>query len=70
MNSYYIDDHRSKKWYHRIFLHLLEVAILNSYILYKRKIVKPLNLKEYRYVIIKGLIGNTRKRRNIPDSKE
>ena len=33
--SLYKTKNRTKKWYHRIFFHLLNVAIMNSWILHR-----------------------------------
>ena len=33
--SYYIPRLRSRKWYIRVFFHLLEIAINNSFVLYE-----------------------------------
>ena len=35
MLSFYKSKHRSRKWYHRIFFHLVNLSIVNSWILYK-----------------------------------
>ena len=45
---------RSKKWYHRIFFHFVDVALCNSWLLYKRDFVKdvrtdqPMSLYEFK----------------------
>jgi len=66
--SYYTVDHKSVKWYMRIVLHLLSVIINNSFILYckaKKTLSKCSNQLEFRISIIKALISEMRKRKNI-----
>lgn len=50
---------KSKKWYMRIFYHLLDVTIINSWLLYKRvlenKKEKPVNLYDFRVELAETL---------------
>ena len=39
---YYSIDRKSKKWWRKLVFYLLEVTIVNSYILYKETVVSPL----------------------------
>ena len=49
---------RSKKWYHRLFFHLLDMTVINAWLLYKRQLKatsvghagrsKPLSLHEFK----------------------
>ena len=58
MKSFYEIDRRSKKWWHRIMWHLLDVAVVNSFLIFnERNEGKSLTLKEFRLAVIAGLIG-------------
>ena len=56
MISYYSPDLRSKKWYTQILLHLIEIAIHNSFILYTMTKNQKLTYLEFRKSIIKSLL--------------
>jgi hypothetical protein len=55
-SNYYIPRLRSRKWYVRVFFHLIEVAINNSFILYenflKQNAINCPSRMEYRKNII------------------
>ena len=58
MKSYYEIDRKSKKWWHRIFIHFLDVSVTNSYLLFKIKSQgKPIPLKDFRLAVVAGLVG-------------
>ena len=38
--SYYSFNHKSKRWYMKLFFHFLEIAIHNSYIMYKNSMIQ------------------------------
>jgi len=66
--SYYINDHRSVKWYWRIVLHLLFVALYNSFIIYsdvKKKSPKLHTFISYQKSVIKSLVSGLRRRKKI-----
>lgn len=52
---------KTKKWYRKMFFWLLEVAIVNSYILYKHQQTqyqnKPLSHADFRYSLIDNLVA-------------
>ena len=52
-SSYYSFPHKSLKWYRPIFNWLMEIAIINSFKLYKHIIDDDLSLLNYRRAIIK-----------------
>ena len=45
---YYSIERKSKKWWRKLVFWLLEVAIMNSYILYKETVVSLLSHVDYR----------------------
>ena len=45
---YYSIETKSKKWWRKLVFWLLEVAIMNLYILYKETVVSPLSHVDYR----------------------
>ncbi|XP_014259125.1 piggyBac transposable element-derived protein 4-like [Cimex lectularius] len=58
MISYYIGARKSLKWYKKLGFHIMEVLLLNAYLLYKRYSVQSttLNLLQFRENIIKYLV--------------
>lgn len=58
LKSIYEVSRKSKKWWHRIFFYFLDIALVNSFILFKKRSEgKTLNLKIFRLSVILGLIG-------------
>lgn len=56
----YAIDSRSKKWWSRIFFHLLDTTIVNAYVIYSFNIKglgKALSLKDFRLSIVRALCG-------------
>ena len=57
---------KSKKWWRKMFFWLLEVAVVNSFILYNLNIERnqksKLSHKKYRLQLIKSLVGDVRNR--------
>jgi hypothetical protein len=57
---------KSKKWWRKMFFWLLELAVVNSFILYNLSAVetqKPkLSHKKYRLELMKALVGDVRNR--------
>ena len=53
-SAYYSFSKRSVKWWKKLMFWLLEVAIVNSYILYKATVDNPLSHSNYRWKLILG----------------
>jgi hypothetical protein len=63
MKAVYSINRKSKKWWHRIFFHLLDVAVVNSFITYRElykigKVDNDIKLKEFRRLIYRGLLSD------------
>ena len=58
INIYEI-DRKSRKWWHRIFFHLLDVALVNSYIIYKNLLNEDLPLKSFQILVVHWLAGDS-----------
>ena len=56
--SYYPFSHRTVKWWKRAFFHLLDVALVNSYIMYTEstQIGRKLTHEQFRVEVAKGLL--------------
>ena len=54
--SYYELNRKTIKWWKRIFFHLLDIAIVNSFIIYKKYLNANITQKQYRNEIIKTII--------------
>ncbi|XP_040072344.1 piggyBac transposable element-derived protein 4-like [Ixodes scapularis] len=71
LKSYYEVDRKSKKWWHRIFFHFMDVSVVNAHILFKQIMagerVPP--LKEFKLQVAEGLMGapdlNPHKKRKV-----
>ena len=53
---------RSKKWYHRLWFHLLDLTVVNAWLLYKRHLsesnstrCKPMRLQEFKASVAQAL---------------
>lgn len=58
MISYYSCPHKSAKWYKKVIFHLLDVAIWNTFYIYKTYFKKPdYRFKDFRDSLIKDLIN-------------
>lgn len=56
--SLYKVDRKSRKWWHRLFWHFLDLTVVNSFIIFRdRAQTKSLTLKEFRLAVAAGLIG-------------
>ncbi|XP_041949787.1 piggyBac transposable element-derived protein 4-like [Alosa sapidissima] len=53
--SYYSYQHRAMKWYHRLFHHIREVALVNAYILHKES-GNTMQSAGFRELVVKGLL--------------
>ena len=73
-SSYYSIQLRSKRWYIKIFYHFLDIAIINSHILYQetyRKAgKKSLDQLEFRMEVIRELMQDLRLALSIPTTKK
>ena len=45
------------KWYKKLFFHMFDMASINAFYLYKTKISKSLQLKDFRLELIKNIIS-------------
>lgn len=67
---------KSKKWYMCIFTHLLDVAICNAWLLYRRDLQlmnvneEPMPLKDFKYKIANSLILEKKRKRGRPTLAE
>ncbi|KAJ8926494.1 hypothetical protein NQ314_021139 [Rhamnusium bicolor] len=52
-------DRKSRKWWHRLFWHFLDLTIVNTYIIFKDRApnCKIISLKEFRLSVACGFIG-------------
>lgn len=68
--SAYNIDRRSKKWWHRIFWHFIDVTVVNAFIIYKQSQPDPgMTLKSFRLSVVDGLVQSpNRKRKGKPPS--
>jgi len=70
LSSYYIPNLKSKRWYMKAFFHLLEISIMNSYIIYsnicQKANKKSIDHLSFRKEIIRGLIQDTHENKKIP----
>ncbi|XP_043283530.1 piggyBac transposable element-derived protein 4-like [Venturia canescens] len=58
LKSTYARDRKSKKWWQRIFWHLMDTAVVNAYILYIEQGNRDnLNLKTFRLGLVNALVG-------------
>ena len=66
--SYYTFGHGSHKWYFSIIMFVLEVAAINSYVLYQHAHVRNSfnNYHDYRRQLSKGLLHKLSVKRKIP----
>lgn len=67
MKSSYEIDRKSRKWWHRIFFHFCDVAVINSYILFSSMAdEKSLTSKQFRFHLSTHLIGSEKNFLNKP----
>lgn len=70
--SFYEINRKSKKSWHRIFWHFVDVTVVNSFIIYKlNNPDTKMLLKDFRLVIVNEFVGfsNPKKRDRKPDKK-
>ena len=68
---YYSFDRKSVKWWHKLMFWLLEVSIVNTYILYRETVVSPLLHADFRRNLVVGLceqwpVGDIRRQLMLP----
>lgn len=57
MLSYYPCERKTVRWYKKVFVHVLQVAMVNAWSLYKLAYVdKKITLYDYRHIVIKSLL--------------
>ena len=47
---------KTRKWWRKVFFWLMEVAVVNSYILYKETVVAPLSHRHFRLSLVQDLV--------------
>lgn len=58
LKSCYELDRKSRKWWHRIFWHFLDLSVVNAFILFKAQITGAgMSLKEFKVAVVSGLVG-------------
>ena len=70
MMSYYSPIMRSRKWYIAILLHFLEIALHNSFIIYKKMKDQKLQFLDFRKAIMESLILEFRQRKLQPSQEQ
>nr|XP_054750234.1 piggyBac transposable element-derived protein 4-like [Lytechinus pictus] len=68
--QYYLHQHRSLKWWKRIFFHLLETTLVNAHIIYKSYDHPKLDLLQFRVKVIKAFFGWPRAQHGRRGSRE
>lgn len=56
MLSYYSFEHKSLRWYKKVIIHVMQVLLINSYLLYNKFSGKNVNLYDFRLSVIKSII--------------
>lgn len=58
LKSLYEISRKSKKWWHRIFFHFVDVTVTNAYIIFRERSpnTKGLTLKQFRLSVVEGLV--------------
>jgi len=71
LKSCYQISQKSKKWWHRIFWHFVDVTLVNAFIIYKLILLqKNLSLKDFRLSVADFLIGvSNRPKKERPPTK-
>lgn len=68
-SSHYFFEHKSNRWYIRIFMHFLEIALRNSYILYSKDTNSNINFINFRKSVARALVKKMRERKRISKTK-
>ena len=64
-NSYSI-SRRTFKWTKNLFFHLLDLAVLNSYILHSSCGGKKMSHRDFRYTLVRNILAHARPERRVP----
>ena len=64
-NSYSI-NRRTWKWTKKLFFHLFDLAILNSYILFSSCRDKKISHRDFRLTLVRNLLAQTGQEWNVP----
>ena len=64
-NSYSI-SRRTFKWIKKLFFHLLDLAILNSYILHSSCGGKKMSHRDFRYTLVRNMLTHAGPERRVP----
>lgn len=56
LTSYYSCPRKSIRWYKKVMFHLIDVTVVNSFLLYREITKSKMNLLSFREAIIKGLL--------------
>lgn len=59
MLSYYLSERKTIRWPKKLFMHVLEMLLLNAHYLYNKYAEKKMTLYDFRINIIKGLLPPT-----------
>ncbi|CAK1583325.1 unnamed protein product [Parnassius mnemosyne] len=57
MMAYYSCEHKSLIWYKKVIIHLLEIMIINAYLLYRADIRHNITLYDFKLSVIKSLLS-------------
>lgn len=69
MLSYYLSERKTLRWYKKLFIHVVEMMIINSHALYNKYSGERISLYEFRLSIIRGLLPPIEiQRRRNPDA--
>lgn len=58
LKSLYEISRKSRKFWHRIFWHLVDVTVTNAYIIHSQRRLDGMKLKQFRMHVAAGLIGD------------
>ena len=64
-NSYCINRH-TFKWTKKLFFHLLDLAILNSYILHSSCGGKKISHRDFRYTLVRNMLAHAGPEQRVP----
>lgn len=56
MLSYYSFEHKSLRWYKKVIIHVMQILLVNSFLLYNKYNSKKLTLYDFRLSVIKSII--------------
>lgn len=56
MLSYYLSERKTLRWYKKLFMHIIEIMLINSHALYNKYSGEKMPLYEFRLSVIKALL--------------